>query len=78
MNNHIAQLSGGPNGPLPTGWEQGETQEGEIYFIDHRTHRTQWHDPRIPLNQQVIRINRISSQQRLRQLQLKRKALQVC
>ena len=77
MNNHIAQLSGGPNEPLPTGWEQGETQEGEIYFIDHRTHRTQWHDPRIPLNQQQVP-HRINSQQRLLQLQLKRKALQVC
>ena len=80
QNNHIAQVGGGTNGPLPSGWEQGVTNEGEIYFIDHRTHRTQWHDPRIPLNQQVVphRINQGNSQQRLLLLQQKRKALQVC
>jgi len=78
QNNHIAQVGGGTNGPLPSGWEQGVTNEGEIYFIDHRTHRTQWHDPRIPLNQQVVphRINQGNSQQRLLLLQQKRKALQ--
>jgi len=86
QNNHIAQVGGGTNGPLPSGWEQGVTNEGEIYFIDHRTHRTQWHDPRIPLSQQVVphRIDgrhghvniQGNSQQRLLLLQQKRKALQ--
>lgn len=78
QNNHIAQVGVGANGPLPTGWEQGVTNDGEIYFIDHRTHRTQWHDPRIPLSQQVVphRIHQGNSQQRLLLLQQKRKALQ--
>ena len=53
QNNHIAQVGVGANGPLPSGWEQGVTNEGQIYFIDHRTNRTQWHDPRITLSQQV-------------------------
>lgn len=47
-------------GPLPKGWEQGVTGEGEIYFIDHLNHKTQWHDPRLPLSQQVVP-HRVSS-----------------
>merc|ERR1711981_1330148 len=82
QTSHLPQVGGGPNGTLPNGWEQGVTNEGEIYFIDHRTHRTQWHDPRIPLSQQVVphridgrHLNQ-GSQQRLLILQQERKALQ--
>ncbi|XP_033207399.1 transcriptional coactivator YAP1-like [Belonocnema kinseyi] len=35
-------------GPLPDGWEQARTSEGEIYFINHQTRTTSWFDPRIP------------------------------
>ncbi|XP_012056577.1 PREDICTED: transcriptional coactivator YAP1, partial [Atta cephalotes] len=35
-------------GPLPDGWEQARTAEGEIYFINHQTRTTSWFDPRIP------------------------------
>ncbi|XP_053980967.1 transcriptional coactivator yorkie isoform X2 [Hylaeus anthracinus] len=35
-------------GPLPDGWEQARTPEGEIYFINHQTRTTSWFDPRIP------------------------------
>ncbi|XP_067010638.1 transcriptional coactivator YAP1-A [Anabrus simplex] len=35
-------------GPLPDGWEQATTPEGEIYFINHQTRTTSWFDPRIP------------------------------
>lgn len=35
-------------GPLPEGWEQAHTPEGEIYFINHQTRTTSWFDPRIP------------------------------
>ncbi|XP_066155591.1 transcriptional coactivator YAP1-A isoform X1 [Euwallacea fornicatus] len=35
-------------GPLPEGWEQAQTPEGEIYFINHHTRTTSWFDPRIP------------------------------
>jgi len=34
-------------GPLPDGWEQARTTEGEIYFINHQTRTTSWFDPRI-------------------------------
>lgn len=34
-------------GPLPDGWEQARTAEGETYFINHQTRTTSWFDPRI-------------------------------
>lgn len=34
-------------GPLPAGWEQGMTAEGEIYYINHMEKATSWFDPRI-------------------------------
>lgn len=37
-----------PLGPLPEGWEQAATAEGEIYFINHAARTTSWFDPRIP------------------------------
>ncbi|XP_012549102.1 transcriptional coactivator YAP1 isoform X2 [Bombyx mandarina] len=37
-----------PLGPLPEGWEQATTAEGEIYFINHAARTTSWFDPRIP------------------------------
>ncbi|BES92279.1 Hypothetical protein NTJ_05088 [Nesidiocoris tenuis] len=39
-------------GPLPEGWEQAQTLEGELYFINHRTKTTSWFDPRIPVHLQ--------------------------
>ncbi|XP_039290450.1 transcriptional coactivator YAP1 [Nilaparvata lugens] len=41
-----------PLGPLPDGWEQASTNEGEIYFINHLTRTTSWFDPRIPAHLQ--------------------------
>lgn len=32
--------------PLPAGWEQATTPQGEIYFINHETRTTSWLDPR--------------------------------
>ncbi|XP_026759278.1 transcriptional coactivator YAP1-A isoform X1 [Galleria mellonella] len=37
-----------PLGPLPEGWEQASTPEGETYFINHASRTTSWFDPRIP------------------------------
>ena len=34
-------------GPLPSGWEEGQTTEGEIYYLNHIEQYTQWADPRI-------------------------------
>lgn len=46
----------GPNqqavGPLPEGWEQSVTPEGEVYFINHVTRTTSWFDPRLPAHLQ--------------------------
>ncbi|CAG9137181.1 unnamed protein product [Plutella xylostella] len=39
---------GEPLGPLPDGWEQAATPEGEVYFINHAARTTSWFDPRIP------------------------------
>ena len=34
-------------GPLPPGWEQGVTTEGDLYYINHIEKTTSWFDPRI-------------------------------
>ncbi|XP_023656308.1 transcriptional coactivator YAP1-like [Paramormyrops kingsleyae] len=34
-------------GPLPEGWEQAITPEGEIYYINHKNKSTSWLDPRL-------------------------------
>ncbi|GAB1600322.1 transcriptional coactivator YAP1-like isoform X2 [Argonauta hians] len=39
-------------GPLPPGWEQASTNEGEVYFINHVERTTSWYDPRITLHMQ--------------------------
>lgn len=36
-----------PAGPLPDGWEQAITSEGEIYYINHKNKTTSWLDPRL-------------------------------
>ncbi|GAA5993448.1 hypothetical protein JCM11641_003937 [Rhodosporidiobolus odoratus] len=33
-------------GPLPEGWEARTAPNGRTYFVDHRTRKTSWHDPR--------------------------------
>uniref|UniRef100_A0A8B9FMD7 WW domain-containing protein n=1 Tax=Amazona collaria TaxID=241587 RepID=A0A8B9FMD7_9PSIT len=33
--------------PLPDGWEQAMTQDGEIYYINHKNKTTSWLDPRL-------------------------------
>lgn len=47
-----------PTGPLPDGWEQAITQEGEIYYINHKNKSTSWLDPRLDprfaMNQQRL------------------------
>uniref|UniRef100_A0A8C7KLH5 Yes1 associated transcriptional regulator n=1 Tax=Oncorhynchus kisutch TaxID=8019 RepID=A0A8C7KLH5_ONCKI len=34
-------------GPLPEGWEQAVTPEGEVYYINHITKTTSWLDPHL-------------------------------
>lgn len=34
--------------PIPDGWEQKLTPEGEVYFVNHIDRTTTWFDPRIP------------------------------
>ena len=40
----------GPPTPLPEGYEQRTTQQGQIYFLHTQTGVSTWHDPRIPRN----------------------------
>lgn len=51
QSNHASyvgiQAVGSAVGPLPEGWEQAITPEGEVYFIDHVNRTTSWFDPRI-------------------------------
>jgi len=51
---NVVPGTGGPQqaiaaaaGPLPEGWEQAMTPEGEVYFINHQTRTTSWFDPRL-------------------------------
>uniref|UniRef100_A0A8C9VXK0 Yes1 associated transcriptional regulator n=1 Tax=Scleropages formosus TaxID=113540 RepID=A0A8C9VXK0_SCLFO len=51
-------IMGTASGPLPEGWEQAVTTDGEIYYINHKNKTTSWLDPRLDpryaLNQQRI------------------------
>lgn len=44
---HGGPTQGTDLGPLPDGWEQGVTPEGEIYYINHYDKTTSWFDPRL-------------------------------
>ena len=48
---HTGETTAG-TGELPPGWEQRQTPEGRVYFVDHNTRTTTWVDPR---RQQYIR-----------------------
>jgi protein yorkie len=50
-------------GPLPDGWEQSVTPEGETYFINHAAKETSWFDPRIPIQNQSVPIRNQSQVQ---------------
>ncbi|XP_053613725.1 transcriptional coactivator yorkie isoform X3 [Plodia interpunctella] len=41
-------------GPLPPGWEQARTPEGQIYYLNHITKTTTWDDPRKTLAAQTV------------------------
>jgi protein yorkie len=61
--------------PLPHGWEQGMTPEGEAYFINHVTKTTTWFDPRVPINMQTgpnVRVGSGLVQQQQQMLRLQR------
>ncbi|KAJ7997515.1 hypothetical protein DPEC_G00229820 [Dallia pectoralis] len=46
--NTLTQSNASPStGPLPEGWEQSVTPEGEVYYINHTTKTTSWLDPRL-------------------------------
>lgn len=57
-------------GPLPEGWEQSTTPEGENYFINHLTKVTTWYDPR------TKGANVVVSRQREMQLEMQRNQLE--
>ncbi|MEJ1281067.1 yes-associated protein 1 [Cricetulus griseus] len=40
-------LMNSASGPLPDGWEQAMTQDGDVYYINHKNKTTSWLDPRL-------------------------------
>lgn len=44
---NIPQISSLQNLPMPDGWEQAVTPEGETYYINHNDRTTSWFDPRL-------------------------------
>ncbi|XP_059483262.1 transcriptional coactivator YAP1 isoform X2 [Neocloeon triangulifer] len=57
--------SGDALGPLPLGWEQARTAEGQIYFLNHHTRTTTWEDPRKTLAAQAAQQHQASQEQLL-------------
>ncbi len=57
--NGLPELSGTELGPLPPGWGQAATAEGQVYFMNHDSKTTQWEDPRKQLKQrmQIVQMN---------------------
>lgn len=52
------------SGPLPDGWEQAITSEGEIYYINHKNKTTSWLDPRLDPRYgelKVIKVHKIKN-----------------
>jgi len=41
-------------GPLPAGWEVRHTATGRLYYVDHNNRTTQFTDPRLSTNLEVI------------------------
>ena len=33
------------NAPLPPGWERGYDENGNTYYVDHNSGKTQWEHP---------------------------------
>ncbi|XP_047099111.1 WW domain-containing transcription regulator protein 1 isoform X3 [Schistocerca piceifrons] len=50
-------------GPLPPGWEQARTPEGQVYYLNHITRTTTWEDPRKTLAAQVAQSQQQQQQQ---------------
>ena len=43
----------GSNRPLPIGWDEAHTPEGQKYYMNHTTKTTQWEDPRINMSYEM-------------------------
>ncbi|XP_046998898.1 WW domain-containing transcription regulator protein 1 isoform X3 [Schistocerca americana] len=54
-------------GPLPPGWEQARTPEGQVYYLNHITRTTTWEDPRKTLAAQVAQSQQQQQQQQQQQ-----------
>ncbi|CAB3368715.1 Hypothetical predicted protein [Cloeon dipterum] len=63
-----------PLGPLPPGWEQARTAEGQIYFLNHHSRTTTWEDPRKTLAAQTLAAQ-AAQQQVVQQQQASREQL---
>ena len=47
-------LRGEDLGPLPAGWEVRHTANGRVYYVDHNNRTTQFTDPRLSCNIEVV------------------------
>lgn len=73
------------NVPLPDGWEEKKTENGEIYFVNHNDRSSTWIDPRLTNGQlqnhnhnrppPMLEPNTIKSEIRIQQLNLEREKL---
>ena len=43
----------GSNRPLPIGWDEAHTPEGQKYYMNHISKSTQWEDPRITMRYEM-------------------------
>ena len=46
-NNQMVNMTMIKSMPLPNGWQEAKTENGDCYYINHLTRTTQWEDPRL-------------------------------
>lgn len=57
---------------LPLGWEERQDANGRVYYVDHRTRRTQWDRPASIVQPSPLGLNE-SQQERARQIYIARR-----
>lgn len=52
-------------GPLPANWEMRINENGKLYFIDHKTKRVTWNDPRLRVDETLPQYKRDFKQKQI-------------
>ena len=52
-------------GPLPPGWEMRINQNGKLYFIDHKSKKITWNDPRLRVDESLPQYKRDFKQKQI-------------